>query len=245
MSGREPHRERIASAIGVAIFHALLGYWLLSGLGIDAPGGAGRTLKVFDVPAPPPPPPAEEAETKAPAEAEEGAAAPPDLVSDPAPVVAPEPEIPLPVPPPLVAAPVPGPGADPDAGASDRPGPGTGAGGVGAGAGAGGEGSGRGGGGGVAVRARHLSGNIVDADYPRSASRARAEGSVLVHFTVGTDGRAGGCTVIRSSGHTVLDVTTCRLIEKRFRFDPARDTAGRPMPELRGWKQDWWLEPRG
>ena len=57
-----------------------------------------------------------------------------------------------------------------------------------------------------------------------------------------TNGRAGGCTVVRSSGHAALDATTCRLIEKRFRFEPARDAQGRPVQELRGWKQDWWLE---
>ena len=65
-----------------------------------------------------------------------------------------------------------------------------------------------------------------------------------MRFTVATDGRAGGCAVMRSSGSADLDSTTCRLIERRFRFTPARVAGGRAVPELRGWRQDWWFEPR-
>lgn len=64
---------------------------------------------------------------------------------------------------------------------------------------------------------------------------------MFVRFTVGTDGRAGGCTVMRSSGNAELDATTCRLIERRFRFDPARDTQGRLVSDVKGWEQVWWL----
>ena len=243
-SSLETNRDRIRSAIGVAVCHALLGYALITGL---APGGvarAGDALKLFDVSAEPPPPPRRD---PAPAEAApdpEGAAAPPNLAARPAPVVAPPPKIPLDLPTPVAAAPSPGPGTDASAGASDRAGPGSGSDGRGAGTGSGRAGGGAGGGGGLAARPRLVAGRILDSDYPRRASEARIGGTVIVRFTVGADGRPGGCAVARSSGHADLDAATCRLIERRFRYRPARDAQGRPVPAEMGWKQSWWQEPR-
>jgi protein TonB len=62
-----------------------------------------------------------------------------------------------------------------------------------------------------------------------------------VRYVVGTDGSVGGCRVTRSSGHAELDETTCRLIEQRFRYRPARDGAGRPVPETVSRTFDWLL----
>jgi protein TonB len=81
------------------------------------------------------------------------------------------------------------------------------------------------------VRARRESGALVDADYPQAAGRVRAEGTVFVRFLVGTDGRVSGCTVTRSSGNADLDAITCRLVLRRFRYRPARDAQGKPVPE--------------
>ena len=97
----------------------------------------------------------------------------------------------------------------------------------------------------VGTRARLLAGTINDRDYPAAAARAAIGGSVTVRFTVGTDGRARDCGVMRSSGDIALDATTCRLIQRRFRYAPARDEAGRAVESQQGWRQDWWLEPRG
>jgi protein TonB len=88
-----------------------------------------------------------------------------------------------------------------------------------------------------------LSGAIGDRDYPRAARAARDEGIAVVRFTVGADGRARDCRVATSSGHAELDAVTCRLIEARFRYAPARDAAGQPVAEERGWRQRWWIEP--
>jgi protein TonB len=85
----------------------------------------------------------------------------------------------------------------------------------------------------------------VDSDYPRAAKKARAEGAVLARFSVGKDGRASGCTLLESSGHPELDATTCRLIERRFRFEPARDAHGDLTVDIKAWQQIWWLEPAG
>lgn len=232
--------DRIRSAIAVAALHAVLGYAFVSGLDLDVVRSASDTLAVFDVSEALPPPPIEESRPR-PKRDPEGAAAPPGMKARPSPVVAPVPEVRLPVPPPIAAAPVPGAGIEPRAGASDRPGPGTGAGGVGTGLGSGGSGSGTGGGG-IAIKARQIAGRIKNSDYPRGAYKARAEGTVDARFMVATNGRAEGCAVIRSSGNAELDAATCRLIERRYRYKPARDAEGRAVPEVRIWRQFWWLE---
>lgn len=224
----------------MAALHGLIGYALVTGLGFQIAGAVGEELKVYDVPQEIIPPPVEVAPAALRTPEPEGAASPPNLVSEASPVVAPPPVIRIEPPPPVVAAPLAGVGSDRDAGAADRPGPGTGSGGIGDGSGSGTGGDG-GGGGGV-VRAQHKSGRIVDADYPRSAWRGRVGGTVVARFTVEIDGRASGCKVARSSGNPQLDATTCRLIEERFRYRPARDDRGRPVRDVAGWKQDWWLE---
>lgn len=139
----------------------------------------------------------------------------------------------------MIAATNPGDGAAAVGGAADA-GRGTGAGGAGSGSGGGGMGTG-----GEGSPARLVAGTIRDRDYPRAARRDRIQGVVTVRFTVGTDGRVSDCVVARSSGSALLDESTCRLIEARFRYAPARDAAGVPRAEQRGWRQDWWLEPQG
>ena len=218
--------DRIKSAIGVGVFHVLLGYALVTGFAFQPVEDRGAGLKLFDIPVPPPPPLIEETQ---PSEAEEGAAAPPNLEARPVPVVMPTPEVRLEVPQPIVAAPVPASGTQPRSGASDRIGPGTGAGGEGIGTGSGGTGTGPGSG--IATRARLISGRLRDSDYPRSARRG-AWDSVSVRFTVAPNGRVVGCAVTKSSGNATVDATACRLIERRFRYRPARDSRGRPVPDL-------------
>lgn len=231
-------RERIGSAIGVVAVHALLGYALVTGLGQTFVTRASDTLKIFDVSPPPPPTPAPSRATSTQAE---GKAAPANLKAAPSPLVRPPPKVRIETPPPpIAAARVAATGSADRSGASANPGPGTGAGGDGAGTGSGGEGSGPGGG--IATRAQQIAGRIDDSDYPRAARRGRIEGEVYVRFTVETDGRAHGCAVIRSSGNSDLDDTTCRLIEHRYRYRPALDAGGRPVPEERIWKQIWWIE---
>lgn len=237
-----PYRDRIGSAVLVVLLHALIFYALLIGLGYRIAAPPGEALKLFDVRELAPPPPLAEARP-APAKAPgpEGAAAPPNLKARPAPVVAPPPELRLPVPPPITAAPIAGQDADPSVGAAEQAAPGTGAGGIGTGTGAGRQGNGNGGGG-VAIPARLVAGRIRPKDYPRAAWKARIEGTVLARLSVGADGRVTGCAVMRSSGSAELDAATCDLIRARFRYEPARDASGRPVPDIKGWKQSWWLE---
>ena len=93
--------------------------------------------------------------------------------------------------------------------------------------------------------AQRIAGRLSGAtDYPPAARRSGVEGSVAVRYIVGTDGRVSGCRVLRSSGHAELDSTTCRLIEQRFRYRPARDFEGRPVPEPVSRTFDWMLPGR-
>ena len=120
----------------------------------------------------------------------------------------------------------------------------------GAGAGADGEGtgsgSGRGGGGtgGVPVtRPVKIAGDIDDArDYPTppGGRQVRNGHSVTIAMIVGVDGRASDCRVISPSPDPAADRLTCELAVARFRFRPATDTAGHPVPATYGWRQSWF-----
>lgn len=234
---QERNRDRIKSAAGAALFHALLGYAFITGLGFEVAPDLSRELKIFSVveelpPPMEPPPPAGPMTRKKRTPDPEGAASPPNKKDTPSPVVAPPPKIQLPVPPPVIAAPIAGQGNAPAAGAAPVPGPGTGSGGQGVGTGSGrfGDGTGGGGGGGRASGPVHIRGRIMDSDYPPKAFEEGAEGIVSLRFVVGANGRVTRCQVTRSSGRSDLDRTTCRLIIQRFRYRPARDLWGRPVP---------------
>lgn len=234
--------ERIRGAVPAAAVQLLIAFALLRGLGVapDVPGGE-QELKLVDIappppaaeaPAPPPVPDVGETDSERAGDPrEEGAASPPNLQSQATEVAAPTLERPSPLP----AATAPRTGKDPTQGAAPVPGPGTGSGGFGTGTGSGngggGEGAGGGGGrGGGRLRPpRRIRGRLSDRDYPPGIGVEGIGGRVWVRYTVEVDGSVTGCTVTRSSGSRLLDDTTCRLIEQRYRYDPARDGSGRPI----------------
>ena len=81
-----------------------------------------------------------------------------------------------------------------------------------------------------------------DSDYPAAARRREEQGTLRVQFTIGIDGRVSSCTVLASSGSLSLDSTTCRIIQRRFRYAPARDRAGNAVPETKAQAVTWRLE---
>jgi len=168
-------------------------------------------------PPPPPPPPPPDAE-------EEGASAPTSRGADEAPSP-PKPPRPLPSPSPAKVAVDAGSAAG--AGAGAAAGSGAGQGGEGNGTGAGGSGTGSGSG--LATPPQRIAGALTNADYRRARPPEGAFGTVVVSFRVRSDGAADRCSVVRSSGYAVFDEATCRLIQQRFRYRPARDAAGRPI----------------
>lgn len=66
-------------------------------------------------------------------------------------------------------------------------------------------------------------------DYPSGPLRREEEGVTRFRVTVGADGRVSSCDVTGSSGSSELDSTTCSLITRRGRFNPATDGEGSPV----------------
>ena len=194
-----------------------------------------EVLATFNVTvtAPPPPPPT-------PSEPDEGAAGEAGKRAVPKPVTAPRPRLP-------VAEPSPRPrtsstGSASTSGARDQ-GDGTGAAGIGTGTGSGRGGAGQGGG--IAVKAVQVAGNITDADadlfpVPAGGRASRYGQEVTIRFTIGTDGRISNCRIARPSNDPAADRVVCRLALERFRFRPARDSAGNPVPSEYGWRQRFY-----
>lgn len=87
----------------------------------------------------------------------------------------------------------------------------------------------------------HRSGTITAEDYPSGAIRRLEEGSATVRLTVSAEGRVTDCTVVSSSGSAELDATTCTLLSRRARFDPALDAQGRPIPATVTRRVSWDL----
>lgn len=142
---------------------------------------------------------------------------------------------------PLVIVPLPVPvGGGSEAGAGTG-GEGSGIG-VGAGAGSG-PGAGPGRGLAPAVHARQTHGHLSPGDVPDGVLPPGASAGVRVRYVVGTDGLVSGCTVTGQSGIPQIDAVPCPLIERRFRFRPARDAAGRPTPETIE-ETHTWFEPQ-
>jgi TonB family protein len=76
-------------------------------------------------------------------------------------------------------------------------------------------------------------------DYPAQALSEKMVGATRYEIAVSDTGAALGCTIIKSSGHDLLDRTTCDLLMKRAKFMPAKDDAGNPVAgvwrHLVGW----------
>jgi protein TonB len=235
-----PRRDRLLSALASAAIVGAGVVALVIGLRANLPLLPARAVLTAVTAAPdrPPPPPPERPLAEKSAPAPRNNAAPEGRKAEASPIVAPPPVV-LPVTPPIPAAPRPGEGAQSA----------QGAGAAGTGSGAGGDGKGTGGGGrngdgaarnaGVATYPRQTAGRIRFSDLPADLRKSRSGAQITVRYRIGADGRVSGCTVIASSGRPDVDSETCRAITERFRFRPARDARGNPVPfvmtETQGW----------
>ena len=70
---------------------------------------------------------------------------------------------------------------------------------------------------------------VTDADYPAAALARGAQGTVRFHLIVDEGGVPQRCEIAESSGDADLDRVTCEIMRTRARFNPARDSGGRPV----------------
>lgn len=232
-----PRRLSWPLIAGIVLLHLAALYGLARALAPDLTETVERevvaafTVTITAPPDPPPPP-----ENRP--EPDEGAQGAPGKEAVARPVVAPPPRVPLKRDDPAPRAASTGTANQSGAAAA---GDGTGAAGIGEGTGSGNSGSGRGG---VAVtKPVHISGRIDNArDFPvpPGGREARRGTQVIVRVTVGTDGRARGCTVERPSPDPEADRITCRLVETRLGFRPATDANGNPVAAPFYWRQQWF-----
>jgi protein TonB len=68
-------------------------------------------------------------------------------------------------------------------------------------------------------------------DYPADAQHKGEEGTVQAALSIDASGRVTNCTIVRSSTYASLDDATCRILQRRARFRPARDAAGNPVAD--------------
>ena len=70
---------------------------------------------------------------------------------------------------------------------------------------------------------------ITTDDYRPSWINRGFTGTASFTLEIDDRGRVSDCTITGSTGYAVLDGATCRLLERRARFNPARDSAGDPV----------------
>lgn len=191
--------NRITALIIVALIHIVVGYALVTGLAYEGVKQIMKKVTTVDI--------KKEEPKKEPPPPPKQQAAPPPIVAPPPKInvnVAPPPiqtvVTPPPLPPPPIIAP-PAPVAPPP----PR----------------------------VQPKSPQPKGNPANwansNDYPTRALREEKEGTTRFRVTVGADGRVTSCEVTGSSGSDELDSTTCSLITRRGRFNPATDGEGNPV----------------
>ena len=76
----------------------------------------------------------------------------------------------------------------------------------------------------------------VVVPVPPGGRQSRFGKTVIVHFTVTTDGRARDCTVASSSVDAETTARVCPLVVQRIRFNPARRADGTAVEARYGYR---------
>jgi len=195
--------NRIIAIILVALIHLAVGYALVTGLAYSAIKKAVERVTTVDIEEPEPeeepPPPEEIPETQPPPPV---APPPPISIAPSPPPIQTQPTIPPPAPL-AVRVPPPAPVAPPPP-PPPRVQP-------------------------KVASPKGQPGNWANSnDYPSRALREEKEGVTRFSVQVDASGRVSNCSVTGSSGTPELDSTTCSLITRRGRFNPATDGNGNP-----------------
>jgi periplasmic protein TonB len=179
------------------LLHAVLGYALVTGLAMNVAKKVIKDLNTFDVEEPPPP-------------VEKPPPPPPDIKLPPPPVQLVRPIVP---PPPAPSAPVftpappqpapPPPSPPPPVPPPPPPPPPQ-----------------------KATPKGNPQSWVTADDYPASSLRNGDQGTSSYRLSVGPDGKVIDCSVSSSSGFPELDSTGCKLLSRRARFNPSKDSSG-------------------
>jgi TonB family protein len=78
-------------------------------------------------------------------------------------------------------------------------------------------------------------------DYPMKAFERKWEGVTQFQLLVAPDGSVADCSVLKSSGHEILDTQACFLAQKRITFRPAKGSGGQSVWGLYRTEAKWAL----
>lgn len=67
---------------------------------------------------------------------------------------------------------------------------------------------------------------ITDSDYRSSWINRDYSGVAAFSLEIDARGRVNNCSITQSTGHAALDEATCKLLERRARFEPAKNGDG-------------------
>lgn len=70
---------------------------------------------------------------------------------------------------------------------------------------------------------------VSDSDYRSNWIRKEWAGVAGFAVTIDAKGKVSDCTITRSTGHGAMDAATCKLIQRRAKFNPAKDSYGNPV----------------
>ena len=83
---------------------------------------------------------------------------------------------------------------------------------------------------------------LTSADYPSGALRQGANGLVRFRLDVDPDGRVSGCHILKGVQSPEFEKTTCDLVRRRARFEPALDATGKPIASYDVDSVQWRVE---
>lgn len=240
-----PQPPRVVSAASSLALVVLLAAILIAGLGTSPTKPGAEALVSIEIALPPPPtPPPDQPRPHRTAAQARGDPSPRNIENKATPVVAPPIAQPLTPPPPIVVAARADIAAAPDTGASTRPGPGQGAGGNGSGPGGGGLGGDGDGDDNVELPPRPVVDRLRYRDLPEGMLAQGQRAVVEVLFEIEPNGRVTHCRIAEPSGYPAIDGLTCRLIEQRYRYKPARDSNGRAVQVTMSKREGWYNDAR-
>jgi protein TonB len=78
-------------------------------------------------------------------------------------------------------------------------------------------------------------------DYPQAALRRNEQGTVAFKLFIDRRGRVERCEIEKGSGSAALDQTTCRILQRRARFTPARGPGGEGVADVTTGRIRWEL----